>query len=134
MPTRRSLALLSLTLLLTACRADSRYRAPHASSMKGWELYSWPGDHLNVWRFALLEGTNRVKTRDEIRTSPDQVKGLNALLRELDRLPAGEFVFWCAPRAPGQPATSADFPLPPSEYVDAAIERAEERKLVLAFP
>ena len=63
-----------------------------ARSMKGYELYSWQegGD----WHFALLVGTNRLKTHDEV-TSPDvRVQGTEALKRELSRLPSEERVFW----------------------------------------
>ena len=44
------------------------------TSMKGWELYSWQSS--DGWYFALVEGTNRLKTFEEI-SAPDVQKGLN---------------------------------------------------------
>jgi hypothetical protein len=104
-----------------------------AASMKGWELYSWPVDG-GAWRFALLGGTNRAKTVDEIREPGGELHGVDELLAQLDRLPAGEFVTWCAPRAPGDPGHVDTFPLPPPPIVDTVVARAKTDKLVLSVP
>jgi hypothetical protein len=40
-----------------------------STSMKGYELYSWREKSSGDWYFALLPGTNRLKTYDEI-TAP----------------------------------------------------------------
>ncbi len=67
--------------------------------MKGYELYSWQGG--GDWHFALLVGTNRLKTHNEV-TSPDvRVQGTEALKRELSRLPNEERVFWSGQRVGG---------------------------------
>ena len=67
-------------------------------SMKGYELYSWQED--GDWRFALVAGTNRQKTYEEI-TEPGVVSlTTGALEFKLDSLPAGELVFWSADRVP----------------------------------
>lgn len=122
-----------LAVALVACRAKDAAPDPAQPSMKGWELYSWPVNAGREWRFALLQGTNRVKPYDEIRGATPQLHGLDRLLAELGRLPAGEFVFWCAPHAPGQPTANV-FPLPPHEIVDAVVARAERNGLVIAVP
>ena len=101
--------------------------------MKGWELYSWPAE-AGAWRFALLEGTNHVKTVDVIRDPTGELHGVDELFAQLDRLPAGEFVAWCAPRAPGAVKDDASFPLPPQAIVDAVVARAKTDKLVLSVP
>jgi hypothetical protein len=76
--------------------------------MKGYELYSWQtGD---AWTFALVEGTNRLKSFEELLPPSGQVQGLEWLQRELERLPAGEPVFWSAGRVPGTT-------LPPQDVV-----------------
>jgi hypothetical protein len=75
--------------------------------MKGWELYSWFDDS---WRFALLEGTNRVKADDEI---VKQRLPLRDLLTKLAGLKKGESVFWL---------TDETFTLPP-----AALEKEVRR-------
>lgn len=121
-------------VMFAACRAGDERPARVEASLKGWELYSWSVDDGRTWRFALLEGTNRVKQFDEIRAGDSQLRGLETLLTELERLPPGEFIFWCAPRAPGQPATGNLFPLPPRRVVDKVVERAGELRLSLALP
>lgn len=126
--------LAAIALVLAACRAGDERPVPVGASLKGWELYSWSVDDGRTWRFALLEGTNGVKEFDEIRAGPSQLRGLDALLNQFERLPPGEFIFWCAPRAPGQPATGNVFPLPPKRIVDKVVERARERRLSLALP
>ena len=62
--------------------------------MKGWELYSW--QFKDEWRFALVNGTNRLKTAREIIQPSGEgvVIGVNGIERELARLPKGEEVFW----------------------------------------
>lgn len=80
-----------------------------APSLKGYELCSWQieGD----WYFTLVVGTNRLKTCDEV-TSPEvRVQGIEALKRELVRLPSGEQVFWSTRHVP-------KMTLPPVEIID----------------
>ena len=70
-----------------------------AQPLKGHEIYSWQVD--GDWHFALLAGTNRIKTLDEV-TSPDvSVEGTEALRGKLNRLSNGERVFWSARRVRG---------------------------------
>ena len=57
-------------------------------SMKGWELYSWP--NKDTWNFALVTGTNRLKSYNEIMNSPLRVTGLTELKELLSCLPSGE--------------------------------------------
>jgi hypothetical protein len=100
MTTTRWISVLGLFLFTLSARAQA---TPPASSMKGWELYSWfdmdcsaspqvhsaPND--DSWCFALVEGTNRVKTDDEI---VKQKLPLGGLLTKLTGLEKGEAVFW----------------------------------------
>lgn len=62
------------------------------TSMKGWELYSWPNG--NDWNHSLVVGTNRLKSYDEVVNSPFRVTGTNMLESMLLRLPEGEMVIW----------------------------------------
>ncbi|MDY7075890.1 MAG: hypothetical protein SXV54_03095 [Chloroflexota bacterium] len=91
---------LLLATLLGGCQSNGV--APTvtrpARSMKGFELYSWQAE--GKWRFALVVGTNRIKTFEEI-ASPDVcVEGLDALWESLDQLAGGEQVFWSGGRVP----------------------------------
>jgi hypothetical protein len=114
---------LSLAVMLGGCQSES-VEPPEASpirSMKGYELYSWQiqGD----WYFALVVGTNRIKTYDEI-SSQVRVQALEALERELDQLPSGEQVFWSAGRVPNTT-------LPPDEMVDEIRAYCRQRGIQL---
>lgn len=76
--------------------------------MKGWEIYSWfdmkcsskPQLHSapnpDSVCFALLPGTNRLKTVDEIRKSPLPIAELE---KRIAKLAKGDEVFWLAPDA-----------------------------------
>lgn len=61
-------------------------------SMKGWELYSWPNG--NDWNFALVAGTNRLKSYNEVVNSPFRVTGTESLKAMLLKLPQKETVIW----------------------------------------
>ncbi|MCK4293569.1 MAG: right-handed parallel beta-helix repeat-containing protein, partial [Planctomycetes bacterium] len=76
--------------------------SPLPTSMKGYELYSWPVEH--DWHFTLITGTNRTKSYEEIYSDESVItddgwvkirdKRVASLKRTLERLPAGESVFW----------------------------------------
>ena len=61
-------------------------------SMKGYELYSW--ETGGEWHFSLLVGTNRLKSTGEITSQTVSVRGVDAIIAELEKLPGGEEVFW----------------------------------------
>ena len=75
---------------------------PHSG--KGYELYSWPAEEGNAWRFTLITGTNRLKTYEEIVSAGDMVtesgwvkvsvSGTEDLKAVLGQLPRGEVVTW----------------------------------------
>jgi stage III sporulation protein SpoIIIAA len=64
----------------------------HPVSMKGYELYSWQIE--NEWYFSLIEGTNRLKTYEEVTSEEVTIKGIIALNKEIARLPKGDTVFF----------------------------------------
>ena len=86
-------------------------------SMKGYELYSWPAGQ--DWDFALMIGTNRLKTLEEIK-SPDQtLHGIEAIKTALRELPANEQVFWVGQGWLQQSQTeSGDIAIPPAPIRD----------------
>jgi len=68
-------------------------------AFKGYELCSWREG--SDWHFTLIEGTNRVKSYEEIRSSQAAgslpkitVTGVEAIMAALAQLPRGEQVFW----------------------------------------
>jgi hypothetical protein len=78
-------------------------------SMKGYELYSWQTQR--EWYFALVVGTNRIKTYEEISSPGVRVQGLETLKSELDKLSSGEQVFWSTQWV-------SNTTLPPGETID----------------
>jgi len=92
-------ACLLLAVLLAGCRPDETPgavpdEAPGAVSLKGFELYTWQED--GRWYFALLEGTNRLKTDEEILSAGRFMDGPEELQEALKRLAPGQFVTWMA--------------------------------------
>src|SRR5436853_1330149 len=63
-----------------------------AQAMKGYELYSWKVK--GRWHYALLTGTNRAKSYDEITSPASERVGMAALMAEMEKLARGEEVFW----------------------------------------
>jgi hypothetical protein len=60
--------------------------------MKGMELYSW-SEH-GKWIFVLLDGTNRLKSEDEVKKSPKRIETVSALRERFMELAEGERVVW----------------------------------------
>ena len=101
---RRSLMAAAVVLLVALAVS-----AQPSQGMKGYELYSWKVK--GRWHYAVLDGTNRAKSYEEI-TSPDnQHIGIAALRAELKKLPRGAELVWMSaayanvdkPRGKGSP-------------------------------
>ncbi|HUR97649.1 MAG TPA: hypothetical protein VMZ26_06215 [Pyrinomonadaceae bacterium] len=90
--------------------------------MKGYELYSWQSS--GQWYFALLVGTNRQKTRQEVVSPRARIKGIAGLKRKLDLLPEGEELSWSSHRIP-------KMKMPPRSVVDEIIDHCHKRRLIL---
>jgi hypothetical protein len=116
--------MLATTLLLACCQVslaqDRVAKLPH--SMKGYELYSWT--IRGEWYFALLVGTNRLKTRREVSSPKARLRGIEALKNRLGRLPEGEDVTWAGRSAPWTV-------LPPEKIVDEIKNYCDQRSLTL---
>ncbi|MBI4860605.1 MAG: hypothetical protein HY815_10130 [Candidatus Riflebacteria bacterium] len=109
-------------------------------AFKGVELYSWeaPGKGFT---FVLLPGTNRIKTLAEIVTAPGRDHGLTSLKRALEKLPAGEEVFWFNRCDLGEAAGSGSNPqpkikltFPGPKVVAHLIKVGEKHRVTLAVP
>lgn len=111
-PQRGRLALASIGLLLVGCASGGEREIERCEpralehGLKGWELYALHSRCLGTWSFALLPGTNRVKTDGEIWAA---ALSQDDLLRTIERLPAGETVNWRSFPSWGQTPE----PLPP---------------------
>lgn len=117
---------LSLVMTISGCQSDrvGPLETSTTKSMKGYELYSWQmqGD----WYFALVIGTNRIKTYDEVSSPEVCVQGVEALEHELNQLPSGEQVFWSIQRVP-------NMTLPPNEVVDEIRTYCRQRGIQLVI-
>lgn len=65
-------------------------------SMKGWELYSWPGNVCGGWHFSILGGTNKLKTYASVTADTNllNVSGITQLELLLDKFPQHETILW----------------------------------------
>jgi hypothetical protein len=81
---------------LRQLKAASAMAAPPQPGLatKGIELHSWQESHGGAWRFALLPGTNRSKSIDEIRAPATRIDDVEELKARLATLAAGEYVTW----------------------------------------
>lgn len=64
-----------------------------AKRFKGVELYSWKTD-AGGWRYALLDGTNRIKPAEEVKAPETRIKSLEALKAAISKLAEGERLSW----------------------------------------
>jgi hypothetical protein len=120
-----TIVMILVTALLVGCYqvgiAQSR-GAKLPRSMKGYELYSW--EARREWYFALLIGTNRLKTRHEVSTPQARVRGVEALKRKLDLLAEGEDVLWTTGLVPRTA-------LPPEKIVEEVKSYCDRRGIIL---
>lgn len=72
---------------------------PARGRMKGVELYSWP--ESGKWMFVLLNGTNGVKSEEQVKKSPNRVDTVAALGAQFMELAKGENVVWNFHFVPG---------------------------------
>ena len=86
------LACVAILVAIPTTRADEPQREPKPR-FKGVEVYSWKDDK-GVWHFAILSGTNRVKTEQEVKTAPTTYAGTDKFIEALKLLAEGESVFW----------------------------------------
>jgi len=89
--------------------------------MKGWELYTWRAKMTNVCCvppdvscFALLVGTNRLKTVDEVTAPEATLRGPAELKAALATLAPGEAVRWRVGPLVGN-AEAFAFEMPPKD-------------------
>ena len=95
-------------------------------SLKGFELYAWKenGD----WVFSLLIGTNREKTLGEVTDPAATLPGVEALLKKLGQLQAGEVVTLMPLPGVNDPA------IIPAELIDQIRTACRDNSLTCQFP
>jgi hypothetical protein len=111
---------LTTAVLCGVCWADDKRE--EKPRFKGVELYSWK-DKSGAWQFALLDGTNRLKTEEGVKSAKTNVKGVQELTKALARLAVGEQVFWTHP--------IKGFEFPPPAMREEIEKAAKEAKIDL---
>jgi len=99
--------------------------------MKGWELYSWPNN--DDWNYSILEGTNRVKSYDEVTSNSIVVSGKAPLKQLLDKFPENESIFWMGQKwlENSWSGSHANLSLPDNKTVDEIKDYCSKKKLGL---
>jgi hypothetical protein len=72
---------------------------PPRGRMKGMELYSW--EVRGKWFFVLVDGTNRLKSEEEVKGSANRMETVGALSARFQELAEGEHVVWNLHFVPG---------------------------------
>ena len=67
--------------------------AQQPKPLKGYELYSWQ-DEKKGWQFAIVVGTNELKTEYKVKTAPTVYTGTDKLIDAFKQLPKGVTVSW----------------------------------------
>lgn len=118
----RQFILLSAMLFLCAC-ASTQTPATGLKAFKGWELYSWQTQSGR--NYALLEGTNRNKTSEEITAPENTISGEAALMAKLAELAPKEQIFLNTTSEPG-------FSLPPTDTLHQIEAACAARSITLS--
>jgi hypothetical protein len=92
--------------------------------MKGHELYSWSA--AGEWRFALLTGTNRLKTMDEIIAPSVTLRSEAELHSRLAQLATGDEIVWMV-------WTDNRLALPPKPMIEAVVQVCQQFDLQLTI-
>ena len=90
--------------------------------MKGYELYSW--QQGGQWYFSVLIGTNREKTLTEIQSPDTRLKGLDALVPVLKKIPAGQFITW---------SLRSGLSFPPDDILNQVVKICKDQGMQLSI-
>jgi len=99
-------------------------------SFKGMELYSWQNDD-GEWQYAVLVGTNRNKTSEEILSTSLDLQGVKDAIAQLA---VGESLFWTNQVYDSGSSQTVTFSFPPEVVVTELKEFALEKQVDLYVP
>ena len=103
---------------------------PVQTAFKGMELYSWQ-DEGGAWQYAILEGTNRNKTLDEVQATPLDLQGVKT---KIGQLAVGESLFWMNKALDTRSNQMVDLPFPPDAVINELQDFAREKQVDLHLP
>jgi len=100
------------------------------TAFKGLELYAWQNQD-GKWLYAVLVGTNRNKTLEEVQTTPLDLQDVKIAIA---RMAVGESLFWMNNIYDANLGQTLNLPLPPKAVVDELIGFAHEHQVDLYIP
>ena len=75
------------------------------------ELYSWQNED-GGWQYAILEGTNRNKTLEEVQATPLDLQGVKNAIAQMA---VGESLFWMNSVYDTSSGQTLQLPFPPDD-------------------
>ena len=100
------------------------------TAFKGMELYSWQNEN-GGWQYAILEGTNRNKTLEEVQATPLDLQNVKVTIAQMT---VGESVFWTNSVYDTSSSHTLQLPFPPDAVVDELMGFAHEKQVDLYVP
>ena len=100
------------------------------TAFKGMELYSWQSEN-GEWQYAILVGTNRNKTLEEVQAHPLDLQNVK---ETIGRMPAGESVFWKQEAYDAGSDQMVNFTFPSEDVIREVQEFAREKEVDLFIP
>jgi len=100
------------------------------TAFKGMELYSWQSEN-GEWQYAVLVGTNRNKTLDEIQAA---LLDLHDVKVAIAQLAVGESLFWMNSVYDTSSGQTVNLPFPPDKVINELKEFAREKQVDLFIP
>lgn len=100
------------------------------TAFKGMELYSWQSE-AGEWQYAILVGTNRNKTLDEVQSAPLDLQRVKGAIEELA---VGESLFWMQSVFDAGSGQMVKLPFPPEAVSRELQEFAREKGVNLYIP
>jgi diacylglycerol kinase len=103
---------------------------PAQTAFKGMELYSWWNED-GGWQYAILEGTNRNKTMEEVQVTPLDLQGVK---NAIARMAVGESLFWIKSVYDTGSSKTVNLSFPPDAIVGELMGFAREKQVDLYIP
>jgi len=100
------------------------------TAFKGMELYSWQNED-GGWQYAILEGTNRNKTLEEVQATPLDLQGVK---NAIAKMAVGESLFWMNSVYDTRSSQTLHLPFPPDTIVDELMGFAHAKQVDLYIP
>jgi len=138
---RQTVLLVVLACIASACSAQGSDQSLRKPPM-GYELYSWKEPN-GSWDFCLLPSPSGVNIpSEEVFNKKFLLRGMNALSREVSRLPIGATIYWLdhiVPETDPKTKESESLRYPSASIIEKVRRYSERRRIEVqmlrrAFP